>query len=250
MCYKGSISKEEAKIDYLQKQQDKSKKIRIPHKSYHFNAFSNPIINIVAQDEPNIISEATWGLIPFWGMSDPKKFLSGKQYTNNARGEDLYETKSYKNYVPKHRCVILFDGFFEPHHYDKKQNQPYFCYIPETSDGDYKNRELLSIGGIYSIVDDHYYVSLVTTEANDFFAEVHNNKKRMPLVLDNNLVKEWISPDQSKSVIDDLVRTGFTSKEFKAHPVSSDIYKTDFHRDGQEVIEPVKPIQDIFNTLF
>ncbi|APU67665.1 MULTISPECIES: SOS response-associated peptidase [Christiangramia] len=243
MCYKGSISKEERK---LMGYGNKGKKgIRTIQPSYNVNAFSNPAIPIVAQDSPDYITTATWGLVPFWGKRDPEKFLKDSKYTLNARGEDFWETKSYKPYVQEGRCVILFDGFYEPHTFSSNKKQPFYCYVPNDA-GDYNSRSILPIAGIYSIMDDEYYVSLVTTEANDFFAKVHNVKKRMPLVLDDKLVEEWIKPEQSKSVIDDLVRKGFTSKEFHAHAVSNDIYKRDFVRDGKDVIDPVQPIQNIF----
>lgn len=36
-------------------------------------------------------------------------------------GEDFWETKSYKNYIQEGRCLILFDGFYEPHTIGKKK---------------------------------------------------------------------------------------------------------------------------------
>jgi len=243
MCYKASQTKESIESEIFISAQGKSKNYNPLQRSFHFNAFGNPPINIIAQDNPTEIIEGTWGLVPFWGKKNPEAFLQDKKYTLNARGEDFWETKSYKPYVQEGRCLMIFDGFFEPHHYNSKQRQPYYCYITETNN--FEDRRAFSIAGIYSKVDDEYYVSLVTTEANDFFAEIHNNKKRMPLVLDKNLAHEWIAKNQSKSVIDDLVREGFTSEQFSAHPVSNNIYKNDFHRDGKEVIEPVEPLEEL-----
>ena len=240
MCYSGSLTKDKWQV---KKPNQIDIKYDLPEiNSYYINAFTNADIAIIPQDNPDKAIKATWGLVPFWGKSDPQKFLSGKQYTNNARGEEMYEKKSYKGEVENHRCIILFDGFYEPHWYDSKQQQPYYCYVPK--DNDYKEREILPIGGIYSKVDDQYYVSLVTTKANEFFTTVHNKKKRMPLVLDDNLVKEWIEPNQSKSVVDDLVHEGFTSKQFRAHPVGN-IYSKSFNKKGIDIIEPVEPIQEL-----
>lgn len=241
MCYKGSIAAEERKIqDRISRKFKKGVKYT---PSFHLNAFANPHLYIVAQDEPNLIQEGIWGLVPDWKKHDPQGYLSGKQYTNNARGEDLFETKSYKDHVINERCWILLDGFFEPHYYSSKVQQPFYCYIPE--DNSYLDREVLSIAGIYSKVKDDYYVSLVTTEANDFFAEVHNKQKRMPLVLDPQLREEWIAKGQSKSVILDLVEKGFISKEFRAHPVSNELYKGS---NDKTTIMPVEPLES--NSLF
>ncbi len=236
MCYKGSIAAEERKIqDRISRKFKKGIKYT---PSYHLNAFANPNLYIVAQDEPDVIQEAVWGLVPDWKKNDPNGFLSGKQYTNNARGEDLYETKSFKDHVINERCWILFDGFFEPHYYSSKIQQPYFCYIPDGES--FLERDILSIAGIYSKIQEEYYVSLVTTEANDFFAEIHNKQKRMPLVLDPHLREEWISKNQSKSVISNLVKKGFTSGEFRDHPVSNQLYKGG---NDESTIQPVDPFQ-------
>ncbi len=248
MCYKTVESKRNKELAEIMKMNRNDHEMEV-QPSYNINAFSNPSIHIIAQDEPDYITTATWGLVPFWGQRDPATFLAKNNYTLNARGEDFWETKSYKPYVQEGRCVMLFDGFYEPHtiyQKDKKKplKQPYFCYIPE--DGkDFNDRKQLQIGGIYSKVGGEYYVTLVTTEANDLFAKIHNAKKRMPLVLDDKLVKEWIAPNQSKSVIDDLVRDGFTSQQMHAHAVTNDIYKTDFLRDGKENIEPVAQLEKI-----
>lgn len=244
MCYKTTQEENARQLEKImeKKRREGSFANELPFK-FDLNAFANPEIFIIAQDSSEYISTATWGLVPFWGKKDPEAFLKNKKYTLNARGEDFWETKSYKPYVQEGRCVMLFDGFYEPHTYKGDKKQPYYCYIPKN--GDYKSRHQLQIAGIYSVVNDNYYVSLVTTEANDFFATVHNAKKRMPLVLDAKFVKDWLEPNQSKSVIDGLVREGFTSKQFHAHAVTNDIYKRDFIRDDKSIIEPVEPIEDL-----
>lgn len=234
MCYKGSIAAEQRRIEDRVSRNFKKKTQFLP--SYNIDAFANSDIYIVTQDEPGLIQKGVWGLVPDWVKNDPEGFLSGKQYTNNARGEDLFKTKSYKDHVINERCWIIFDGFYEPHYYTSKIQQPYFCYIPRKEI--LTEREVFVIAGIYSKIQDTYYVSLVTTEANDFFSEVHNKQKRMPLVLDTHLREDWISKDQSKSVISDLVKEGFTSEEFRAHPVSNQLYKGS---NSESTILPIEP---------
>ena len=242
MCYRGSLSVQSIENEVMVKGWDKSKKPKIT--SFNFNAFSNPKINIIAQDNPGEVSDATWGLVPSWGSKDPKQFLSKNQYTNNARGEEMYEKKSYKNFIDNGRCLILFDGFYEPHAYDKKNKQTYYCYIANGEK--MEDRKIMAIGGIYSKIANEYYVSLVTTEANEFFSIVHNEKKRMPLVLAEDLSREWIEKNQTPNIIKQLVIEGVTKEQFNAHPISSDINKRDFHRDSPEVIEPVEAFENIF----
>ena len=135
------------------------------------------------------------------------------------------------------RCLIIADGFFEPH---KRSNVsvPYFCYIPtnEFPDG----RDLFVFGGIYSELetDTHQYsCALLTMQANPFFSEIHNVKKRQPFVLDEGLYKEWFNPDLDEGNVTELIKNGFTSKEFKAHPVSRDLYKRDVDTNKSFILE-------------
>lgn len=232
MCYKGSISAEERRIEDRIKRNFKEKITYAP--TFHINAFSNPNIYIVTQDEPAVINKGIWGLVPIWKQNDPEGFLSGKQYTNNARGESIFETKSFKNHVLENRCWILFDGFYEPHYVNAKDFQHYFCYLPEKDS--YLERKILRIGGIYSKIEGKYYVSLITIEANSFFSEIHNKKKRMPFVLEDTISQQWIAPNQGEVDLKNLIHTGFTKDSFKAHPVSKIALNGN---DNKKMIQPI-----------
>src|SRR5690606_11727426 len=135
------------------------------------------------------------------------------------------------------RCLILADGFFEPHK-QGKISIPYYCYIPTM---EYKEgRDLFCFAGIYSeIGSDLYICSIITTVANNFFSEVHNVKKRMPLVLDEGLKDEWLNDGLKQNQVEELMQNGFTSKEFKAHPVSRDLYKRNTDTNNPGILKEV-----------
>lgn len=85
------------------------------------------------------------------------------------------------------RCLIIADGFFEPH-YDKPNGPavPYYYYL--------EDRKLLTFAGIYNTYDINYWsASMVTGEANEFLAKVHNKVKRMPLVIASQLKGDWLN---------------------------------------------------------
>src|SRR5690606_14047511 len=141
------------------------------------------------------------------------------------------------------RCLVFADGFFEPHEYLKKK-QPFFSYIP--GGGSIEDRELFTFAGIYTTNGDgKFYVSLITVPANPFFAEIHNAKLRMPLVLDRSVEDAWIEEGQSPNIIKEIMKEGFTSKPFEAHPVTSQIYsKTNIaETNSMEILKPVAPIE-------
>lgn len=212
--------------------------------SYHIDGFTHPRLLIIPQDDSRMLHMATWGLVPEFQLGDPEGFYKeGKYNTLNARDDKVFSSNSYKNPILEGRCLVFADGFYEPHEYLKKK-QPYFCYIPG---GDsIEDRELFTFAGIYSATGEgKYYVSLITVAANPFFAEVHNAKLRMPLVLDRNVEDAWIEEGQSSNIIQDIMNEGFTSKQFDAYPVSSLVYSKnkDTEKNTPEILQPVTPIE-------
>ena len=126
--------------------------------------------------------------------------------------KDIMET--YKDSVAEKRCLILADGFFEPHH-ENGQAIPYFCSQPSKA---YPEGDLFLFAGLYTELNDNTLTTtILTTEANPFFMEVHNKGKRMPLILDNMLLEDWLDDGLNTQSINELMATGFTNNSFKAH---------------------------------
>lgn len=120
---------------------------------------------------------------------------------------------------------------------------PYYCYL--------EDRKLFSFAGIYNTFDrDYWTVSLVTREANDFFAEIHNKKKRMPLVLDPNFEGEWLDPDLNDNGIEEVLATSFMREPFKAHPVTRKLYKKDSKTNVAKTLNPINDPEGNQGTLF
>ncbi|PKP25730.1 MAG: hypothetical protein CVU03_06945 [Bacteroidetes bacterium HGW-Bacteroidetes-2] len=219
MCYEVSSTKEIPEIiEYS------NAEFEIPFEYepfYHRSAFGYPNLQIIKMDAPDEIYPATWGFVPEWAMENIEGFRK-KYPTFNARSETLFSSNTYKQSARDKRCLIIADGFFEPHK-ENKISIPNFCYIPSKK---YKDgRDLFVFAGLYSEMDEFAYTcTIITKEANDFFAEIHNEKKRMPLVLDDDLKTEWFNDSLSEKNIKELMLNGFTSKEFIAHPVSRDLY--------------------------
>jgi putative SOS response-associated peptidase YedK len=120
--------------------------------------------------------------------------LSGsriKHKTLNARIETANELKSYKNSVDK-RCLILVNGFHEWKWLDEKgkNKEQYLINI--------KGQPIFAIGGLYNVWKDPTTgksintVTIVTTQANEIMAEIHNTKHRMPILLDKKIQCRWL----------------------------------------------------------
>jgi putative SOS response-associated peptidase YedK len=159
-----------------------------------------------------------------------------KYNTLNTKSETLFSGLSKEAGLDK-RCLILADGFFEPHH-ENGISIPYFCHIPSKKFKD--GRALFVFGGIYSELEkdaDLYTCSILTMEANSFFSEVHNKKKRQPLVLDEDLYDEWFDPNLKQENVLELIKHGFTSEEFNAHQVSRDLYKRGVNTNNLKILK-------------
>ena len=63
--------------------------------------------------------------------------------------------------------------------------------------------------------------AIVTTVANDLMEQIHNTKKRMPVILTKELAEEWIS-DITEDRIKEIASFQYNSEEMVAHTVAKD----------------------------
>lgn len=239
MCYHTTLSKRLDKVTRFLDTPMVDEEKYTPY--YCRNGFTHDYVYIIPQDDPQHMHPGLWGLVPEYSLTNPGDFYkSGKYNTLNARGEDIFKSRTYKNHVHQ-RCLIFSDGFFEPHYYGTSKQQPYFCYVPKSNEDD--GRRLFCFAGLYSKDDqENFYVTLLTVEANDFFAKIHNKAKRMPLVLDDMYVRHWLESGLNDNAVRDLIKVGFTHDEFEAHPVKN-IYKRDVEANTSEILQPVTPLK-------
>jgi putative SOS response-associated peptidase YedK len=150
------------------------------------NGFSFPLNPVISNEDPNTIQLFNWGLIPSW--SRDKEI---RKNTLNARIETIQEKVSFKN-CTQNRCLILADGFYEWQWRDElgKKKQKYLIHLPDN--------EAFAFAGIYSkwvdkesgeLVNTY---SIITTEAKGLMSDIHNSKKRMPIILNSSNEKDWL----------------------------------------------------------
>jgi len=243
MCYSTALRKKREKIEKrLHDELGVEFGIDLEYTpSYHLNGFTHGNLYIIKMDNPKNIYPASWGLVPDWSAHNPEAFWR-KSNTLNARRESIFEKPSFKKSAHEKRCLILSDGFFEPHHVNNV-SIPHFCYQPSK---EYPEGDLFLFAGLYNELDtDRFTATIITTEANDFFAEVHNKKKRMPLVLAYDLYQNWLDDGLNQQQLNELMACGFTNRDFKAHPVSRNLYKKGIDTNQPYIIQPVQK-----DTLF
>lgn len=182
---------------------------------YYINAYSFPKLYTIHQGQSKHLSTAHWGLIPSF-VKDWESANTYKTQTINAKAETVFEKVSFKKAIYDNRCIILLDGFFEYQHH-LKEKRPYYIYPSDNS--------FFMLGGICENWTNHETgeilstCSIITTTANSLMSEIHNSKKRMPLIFDKKNAIEWLEKDLQKEDISSLMQV-YSDEKMKAHQVN------------------------------
>jgi len=196
MCFhsKQSKSAQELKLRFKAKFENEEE-----YQPTQYNGFQHPKTPIITNEKNNTIQLYNWGLIPHWANDD-----SIKKFTLNAKSETIHEKPSFKNAV-QNRCLILIDGFYEWKWLDAKgkNKQKYLITLP--------NNEAFAFAGLYSNWLDKNNgeitktYTILTTEANELMSEIHNTKKRMPIILSPTNEINWLQGDTAILNNDNLI---------------------------------------------
>ncbi len=156
------------------------------------NGFSHPRLPIIKIQGSKKIVIGEWGLIP----SDENNAKGFRKIANtlNAKIETVAQLPSYRDSISR-RCLIPVTEFYEYKWIDAKGKLKILHRIKA------KGQDLFSLAGIYSPFHDDVTGELIdsytilTTEANTLMAEIHNSKKRMPVVLHKDEEELWLNND-------------------------------------------------------
>jgi putative SOS response-associated peptidase YedK len=186
MCYTTSIQKDTENLEKRFKRIADAEAKQFQKIQYEIG-FTFPKTPVISNDKPEVISLLGWGLLPFWA-----KDTSFRKNLLNAKIETIKELPSFRNSV-KNRCLVLVDGFYEWEWLDAKgkQKQKYHIILP--------SHEAFAMAGIWSEWVDKATgevlktYTIVTTEADEFMAKIHNTKKRMPVILTPDNEELWLN---------------------------------------------------------
>jgi putative SOS response-associated peptidase YedK len=135
-----------------------------------------------------------WGLIPQWLSGKDAEIEKSLTFGLNARAETIFEKPFFKEAINRNTAIFPCTGFFEWEHKTNGIKQPWF--IKSTED------EIFSIAAIFEQFTYKNRLrqgfSLITVEANNKMAKVHNTKKRMPLVIPKGKESKWLSANSTK----------------------------------------------------
>jgi putative SOS response-associated peptidase YedK len=201
---------------------------------YHINGFTHCKVPVITNEQPRLVQGFNWGLIPSWVREESKAFELRKQ-TLNAKCETLYEKPSFRNAAKNQHCLVLVSGFFEWKTVGKDKI-PHYIYCP--------NLPIIPLAGIYetwknpSTNISMQTVSIITTEANELMAEIHNAKMRMPVILPQQQITQWLDTTLPVEEAQRLL-VPFDTNQMRAHEISKLITSRSQSSNLPEVLTPV-----------
>jgi len=241
MCFSVNVNliKEELELKYGVNFPDKYRY----EPSYYYHAYSLPELAAVCSDYPGIIRLLKWGLIPSW-VKTTHDAETIRTKTFNARAESIGSKPSFSESFRSKRCLIPVKGFYEWQHLGKEKI-PWYIYSADN--------DILTLAGLYSEWKDFenneilYTCSIITTDANEMMAEIHNSKKRMPVILYEDDEKKWIDITTPLAELTEILKP-CTSDLLKAHTIGPLVNNRRVDRNTPDVIKKFN--WDVQNNLF
>lgn len=226
MCFHLSLSQKAVNLE----NRYKSKFEQGYEQIFHANAFTLPNYPVVSTENHSTFQFYSWGLKPSWAKDDKIRTK-----TINARSETVFEKPSFRNSIMRKRCLVPVTGFFENQTVGKEK----FPYIIKL-----KSEEIFSLGGIWSEWTDKTTgeilksFSILTITANELMSEIHNLKKRMPLILNKTDEEKWIDLNLKRNELEQLFKP-YKSDDMKAHRVSKDLNKPRIYTNKVEILNEI-----------
>ncbi|KAM7263367.1 hypothetical protein ACFE04_001050 [Oxalis oulophora] len=177
-----------------------------------------------------------WGLIPsFTKKTDKPDFY--KMF--NARSETLKEKASFRRLLPKNRCLVAVEGFYEWKK-DGSKKQPYYVH--------FKDGRPLVFAALYdswknSEDETLYTFTIITTSSSSTLQWLHD---RMPVILgDKASTDAWLM-DSSSSAFEGVLKP-YESSDLGWYPVTSAMGKPSF--DTPECVQEIQLKMEVKNPI-
>ena len=181
-------------------------KEQLPEAGGDLHGFERPKAPIITM-EFRKVEYYNWWLLPSWFEKEDYSFN-----LLNARQETIFEKPSFRNLILSKRCLVPATHYYE--------------YQWRDSKGKVKNKHRIGVKGVPGFFMAGIYdswnnpatneriqsFSIITTEANELCAEIHNSKKRMPVILEEEKARKWLNPQASPEEVKNLLTQFDSSK--------------------------------------
>ena len=156
--------------------------------SYNIAPTQNSLV-LVQESGYNIVKSMRWGLIPAWSKNE----LYGSKMIN-ARIETVTTKPSFKNLIPKYRCIVLSDGYYEW----KQSGGIKVPFFIQKKDGG-----LMLFAGLWTTWSMSskkvFTYTILTTKAQENISAIHD---RMPALINKSEAEMWINLDNKFSEVE------------------------------------------------
>ena len=166
-----------------------------------------------------------------WGLSLTVSGKNGKSTTRsvqNCRSDKVWVSPMWKPLITRQRALVPVNGFYEWRRVNKKIEAAF--HIGPA------HKPAMFFAALYRgsrDASDLPEVSIVTTEANQSMADVHD---RMPVILDStNAAMSWLQDDDNDS-LNQLMKP---AEDIVLHFVQVSSYVNKSSNEGPECIEPL-----------
>jgi putative SOS response-associated peptidase YedK len=209
-----------------------------------FDYGNSPVLKKIDNKRDFEIVEMQWGFLPHYIRTKEQadKFRNGYKKENgqwqqpiltlNATSEELlFPKKIFRDAALNRRCLVLSSGFYEWQHVfplSKRSGKPLKTAIKYPYHIGLRDKEYFYMAGIWQPwkdVETGEYVetfSIVTTKANSLMEKIHNSKKRMPVILTEDLASEWLMEDLDEKRIAEIGGFQIPASEMEACTIAKD----------------------------
>lgn len=202
---------------------------------YHINGFVHPKIIIIPQEEPSVITTAVWGMAPENENPESLPHYYKKAVTFggglNAQSEKIFTHFLYKQSIFSKRCLIPITGFYEPHESGGKK----FPYFIKRNDND-----SFSLAGLYTQLGTIFTCTILTKRASAMFENIHNVKKRQPVLIERSMEEYWLNDIICIKEIQEVLDFSYPENELSAFPVYRKIFQT---KEDSNTPDSQKPLE-------
>jgi putative SOS response-associated peptidase YedK len=246
MCFHFSLTSKSTHIEHRAKAKFINPKVKsnfdTPH--YHLNGFEHPNLAICTQELPDKILPSVWGIAPKHNSQESLEayYKKASRYGGglNARSEKLRNHFIYKHAYKSQRCLIWANAFFEPHHVKSKS----YPYLIKRQDA-----KLFALAGIYTRFENGLITcAILTKDAMPYLAEIHNQKKRQPVILSPDKEQLWLNNTLDEPGIFECIQDDYDDKALESYPVHKKLHKPLVDSNVPDILEPFD-YPDL-NTLF
>jgi len=187
---------------------------------YHHNGFGKRPWPVITDAQPHTLQLFQWQLIPPFAKAEDVKDGKYSFNTLNAIGEEIFEKASYRKSIMEKRCLVPSTGFFEFKHEGLGKDavkKGYFIYV--------KDQPIFSLAGVWNTwwnketAESFDTFSIVTVAANELMSEIHNTKKRMPVIIPREIEGKWLQPKLQRNEIASMIMP-FDTNLMAAHQIS------------------------------